>query len=65
MAFWPFGETTQSMNFWPSACLTWACLAGLTRITPYWLNSFVSPSTMMPRSPRFLNDSQVPRSARM
>ena len=31
-------------------------------MTPYWLNRRLSPSTTMARSPRFLNDSQVPRS---
>jgi molybdate-binding protein len=29
-------------------------------MTPYWLNSRLSPSTAMTSSPRFLNDSQVP-----
>ena len=36
--------------------------AGFTSMTPYWLNSRLSPSTTILRSPRFLKEIQVPRS---
>jgi hypothetical protein len=35
IAFWPWSESSQSMNACPSLAFTWACLAGLTRMTPY------------------------------
>ena len=63
IAFWPSGDTSQSMNCWPSSFFTCGCFAGFTSMTPYWLNSRLSPSTTIARSPRFLNESQVPRSA--
>jgi CBS domain-containing protein len=45
---WPAGDTTQSANCCASAFFTCGCLAGLTTITPYWLNRRLSPSTRMP-----------------
>ena len=64
------GTHAAELRYWKaagtdmaSATNTCGCLAGLTTITPYWLNSRVSPSTRMARSARFLKFSQVPRSA--
>src|SRR5215467_10485803 len=65
IAFCPSGEITQSTKVCPSSFFTFGCFAGLTSITPYWLNRRLSPSTSMTRSPRFLNEIQVPRSERM
>ena len=47
------------INRWPNSFLTPGCFAGFTSMTPYWLNSRLSPSTAMTRSPLFLNESQV------
>src|SRR5262245_30808932 len=44
MAACPSGPTNQSMKAWPCFAFALGCLAGLTRITPYWLKSFGSPS---------------------
>src|SRR5262249_8254783 len=49
---------SQSMKAWPSSFLTCGCFSGFTSITPYWLNSLLSPWTEIMRSPRFLNDNQ-------
>src|SRR5712691_12713399 len=65
IVFCPSGETTQSTNAWPKAFLTFGCFSGFTSMIPYWLNKRRSPSTAMTRFPRFLNEIQVPRSARM
>src|SRR5215468_5065969 len=46
---------SQSMNCWPSSFFTRRCLAGLTRMTPYWLNSSLSPwkvGLVLERKPR-------------
>src|SRR5690606_4309227 len=56
MAFWPSSEMIQSMNFWPASFFTCECFSGFTRITPYWLNRRLSPSTRISRSPRFLKE---------
>jgi hypothetical protein len=47
IAVCPSSLRIQSMNAWPSEFLTCGCFAGLTRMTPYWLNRFGSPSTMI------------------
>src|SRR5207245_11732193 len=65
IVFCPSGETTQSTNAWPRSFFTLGCLAGFTSITPYSLNRCLSPSTTLSSSPQFLNEIQVPRSARM
>src|SRR5215831_14591293 len=55
IAFWPSSEMSQSMNCWPSSFFTRRCLAGLTRMTPYWLNSSLSPwkvGLVLERKPR-------------
>ena len=44
MAFCPSADSSQSMKACPSAFFTFGCLSGFTRITPYWLKSFLSPS---------------------
>ena len=49
------------MNCWPSSVFTCGYFAGLTSITPYWLNSTLSPSTRITRSPRILE--RQPRAA--
>jgi len=36
--FCPSDEITQSMNAWPISFLVCGCFAGLTSMTPYWLN---------------------------
>ncbi len=61
---WRPGEISLSMNCCPSSFLTFGCRVGFTSITPYWLKSRLSPSTTIPRSPRFLNASHIPRSDR-
>ena len=58
----PALNTASSMNAWPRSFFTCACLAGFTRMMPYWLNNRWSPSTEITRSARFLKESQVPRS---
>ena len=52
------------MNACASGTLTCGWRAGFTIITPYGLNIRLSPSTTITRSPRFLNESHVPRSER-
>src|SRR5262249_28351292 len=62
MVRWPSGEMSQSTNACPSATFTSGCFAGLTSITPYWLNSRRSPCTRIDSSPRLRNETHVPRS---
>ena len=64
IVFCPSGETTHAMNASPRSFFTCGCFAGFTSMIPYWLKSLLSPSTRITSSPRFLNDSHVPRSAK-
>lgn len=62
MAAWPAGETSQSAKACASSVLTSGQAAGLTGITPYWLNSSGSPSTTIRWLPLFPKAIEVARS---
>jgi hypothetical protein len=65
MAFWPSGETTQSMNFCAVGLLDVRVLGRVDQDHAVLVEQLLVAFDHDARSPRFLNDSQVPRSARM